>query len=91
MIPDSAWNCDNRPIQGAEKKALYRVSVFVNAQAAALMRILDAQKKKDAQGQAPAVSGQICHNTVAEFFAHERFATEKYEQPHKIDRRPQVN
>lgn len=77
VIPNSAWDCDDRPVQGAEKKALYRMPVFVGAEAAAVIRILKAEENKNAQRQAPEVSGQICHETVAESFTPRTLTAEK--------------
>ena len=67
VIPDGAWNCDNRPVEGAEKKALDRVPIFVNTKTAAI-RVLEAEKNKNAQRQPAKISRQICHYAVAEFF-----------------------
>ena len=87
MIPNSARNGNNDPIQGAEEKALDRVPVFVNTKAAAFTRTTDTEKNKDAQRQPAAISGQVGSNAVAESFAEGPLsATEEYKQAGKVDR-----
>lgn len=87
MKPNGAGENDGDPIQGTEKKALDRVPVFVDTETAAFVRIVNAEKDKDAQGQAPAVSGQIGDDAVAEpFTASVSAAAEKPEQSGKVDR-----
>lgn len=86
MIPDGAREDDKEPIQGAEKKTLYRMSVFVDAEAAALICVLDAEKNKDAQRQPAKIAGQTGHNAVMECFTAGPPAAEKQEQAGKVDR-----
>ena len=88
MIPDGTWNYDNKPIQGAKKEALYRVPIFVNAEAAASSRTLATDESKDPQRQSAAISGQIRHDAAAKFLAAESLAAEKYQQSGEVDRKP---
>lgn len=88
VIPDGAWNYNNKPIQGAKKEALYRVPIFVNAEAAASSRALAADESKDSQRQSAAISRQIGHNAVAIFLATRPLAAEKYQQSGEVDRKP---
>ena len=76
----------DKPVQGAEEKALYRMPVLVNTETTAVTRVLGAEKDKDTQRQASAVSGQIGHNAVTEFFMPEAFAAEKYKQADEVHR-----
>ena len=43
MIPDSAWDDDNRPVQGPEKEALDCMPVFMYAEAAVLACVFYAK------------------------------------------------
>lgn len=56
MIPNGAREDDKKPIQRTKKKTLDRVSVFMDAEAAALLRVLYAEKNKDAQRQPAKIS-----------------------------------
>ncbi len=86
MTPDNTGEGDDKPVQGAEEKALYRMPVLVNTETMAVTRVLGAEKDKDTQRQASAVSGQIGHNAVTEFFMPEAFAAEKYKQADEVHR-----
>lgn len=57
MIPDSAWDDDNRPVQWPEKEALDCMPVFMYAEAAVLAWVFYAEENEDAQRQASTVSG----------------------------------
>lgn len=85
--PNGAWEHNGDPIQGTEKKALYRVSIFVDAETVAFVRIMNAEENKDAQRQASAIPRQIGNNAVAEAFtAGVPAAAEKPKQTGKVDR-----
>lgn len=87
--PNGAGENDGDPIQGTEKKTLDRVPVFVDTETAAFVRVVNAEKDKDAQRQAPAVPGQIGDDAVAEPLDASVFAAaEEYEQAGKVDRQP---
>lgn len=88
MTPDDTWQCDNGPVQRTEEKTLYRVSVLMDAETAALLCALGAEKNKDAQRQASAVSRQICYNAVAELFVLKVPAAKKCKQTDEINRKP---
>ncbi|MBD5154170.1 MAG: hypothetical protein HDT15_03595 [Oscillibacter sp.] len=62
------------------------VSVFMDAEAAAFLRIMDAEKNKDPQRQAPAISGQIGNDAVLKYFPPSPEAAEEQKQTGKIDR-----
>lgn len=87
MIPNGAWNYNNKPIQVAKKEALYRVSIFVCSKAAALFCALEAEEYEDPQRQSTVISRQIGHNTVAIFLATRSLAAEKYQQTCEVDRK----
>lgn len=84
MIPYGAGNHNDDPIQGAEEQALNRVPVFMDAKGAGVTR---AEENKDTQRQAPAVSGQISNDAVAERLAAEASsAAEEHQQAETVDR-----
>lgn len=62
------------------------MSIFMGTKVTVLMRVLEAEKNKDTQRQASVISGQIGHNTVAEFSSARPLATEKQEQAGEVDR-----
>lgn len=87
MAPNDAWECDDKPIQRAEKQALNRMSVLMRAKAEVILCRAGAEKNENSQRQAPAIPGQIGDNAVAEpLTAGISAAAEKHQQTGEVDR-----
>ena len=52
----------------------------------ACIRILKAEKDKDAQRQTAGIPRQVCHYAVAKFFSADAFTAEAQQCPDKVDR-----
>ena len=67
------------------------MSIFMGTKVTVLMRVLEAEKNKDTQRQASVISGQIGHNTVAEFSSARPLQQRNRSRPARLTDRPQVN